>query len=133
MILTFVVAPQVDLGFAGPVVAYAWPSLGEQARYAEDRRRCRPGQPAVLQLRRLVEELLAAVRADVGCCITLHLKAGQLGAAAQLPAWCRAEQCPCHATQDRPGHRTSQWSCVKSTASSSSGHTCVAMHRQQDC
>ncbi len=27
--------PQVDLDFAGPVVAYAWPSLGEQACYAE--------------------------------------------------------------------------------------------------
>ena len=53
---------QVDLDFAGPVIAYAWPSLGEQARYAEDRRRCRPGQPAVVRLRGLIKSLLAAVR-----------------------------------------------------------------------
>ena len=53
---------QVDLEFPGPVIAYAWPSLGEQARHSEDRRRCRPGQPAVLHLRRLLNRLLAAVR-----------------------------------------------------------------------
>ena len=52
---------QVDLDFPGPIIAYAWPSLGDQARYAEDRRRCRSGQPAVLQLRRLLDSLLSAV------------------------------------------------------------------------
>ena len=59
----------MDLHFPGPIVAYAWPSIGDQARYAEDRRRCRPGQPAALQLRRLLDSLLSAVRSETGCCI----------------------------------------------------------------